>query len=251
MRAAVAGAKGSGLRLLAVTVLTSYDDADLLEAGYRFGVVEMVRRRAEQAQALGVDGLVASAAEAAGLRAAVGRDMILVTPGIRPAGSRPRTRSGSQPLRAPSRPARTISSSAGRSRRRPIRARRRVRSSAKSLLSRLDRAANGAILPGQSSRGDADGKGYVISRVDITNPAAYARYAPAATKAIAAHGGKTLARGGRHEALEGRARARNVYSSRQLRSRASVLIGRIPGGAGVRKARPRSRWCWWKASDAL
>src|SRR5208283_5911147 len=64
MRAAVAGARGSSLELLAVTVLTSYDDADLLEAGYRFGVVEMVRRRAEQAEALGVDGLVASALEA-------------------------------------------------------------------------------------------------------------------------------------------------------------------------------------------
>jgi orotidine-5'-phosphate decarboxylase len=87
MRAAVAGAKGSGLRLLAVTVLTSCDDADLLEAGYRFGVVEMVRRRAEQAQALGVDGVVASAEEAAGVRAAVGKAMIVVTPGIRPAGA--------------------------------------------------------------------------------------------------------------------------------------------------------------------
>jgi len=86
MRAAVAGAKGSGLKLLAVTVLTSYDDGDLLEAGYRFGVVEMVRRRAEQAEALGVDGLVVSAAEAAGVREAVGKEMILVTPGIRPAG---------------------------------------------------------------------------------------------------------------------------------------------------------------------
>jgi orotidine-5'-phosphate decarboxylase len=87
MRAAVAGAKGSGLELLAVTILTSYDDADVLDAGYRFGVVELVRRRAEQAQALGVDGLVASAAEAAGLRLAVGKSMILVTPGIRPAGA--------------------------------------------------------------------------------------------------------------------------------------------------------------------
>ena len=87
MRAAVAGAKGSGLRLLAVTVLTSYNDADLLEAGYRFGTVEMVRRRAEQAQALGVDGLVASASDAAGIRAAVGPKMVLVTPGIRPAGA--------------------------------------------------------------------------------------------------------------------------------------------------------------------
>ncbi len=87
MRAAVAGAKGSGLRLLAVTVLTSQDDEDLSEAGYRFGVVEMVKRRAMQAQALGVDGLVASAAEAVGIRQAVGREMILVTPGIRPAGA--------------------------------------------------------------------------------------------------------------------------------------------------------------------
>jgi uncharacterized protein (DUF1330 family) len=53
-------------------------------------------------------------------------------------------------------------------------------------------------------------KGYIISRVDITNPDAYARYATAATKVIADHGGKPLARGGRSEALEGKARARNV-----------------------------------------
>ncbi len=87
MKAAVAGAAGSGLAILGVTVLTSCDDEDLIEAGYRFGVVEMVRRRAEQAQALGVPGLVASAAEAKGVREAVGPDMILVTPGIRPAGA--------------------------------------------------------------------------------------------------------------------------------------------------------------------
>jgi orotidine-5'-phosphate decarboxylase len=86
MGAAVAGAKGSELQLLAVTVLTSYDDVDLLEAGYRFGIVEMVLRRSEQAQALGVSGLVASAAEAADIRRAIGEGMILVTPGIRPAG---------------------------------------------------------------------------------------------------------------------------------------------------------------------
>jgi len=53
-------------------------------------------------------------------------------------------------------------------------------------------------------------KGYVVSRVDIINPEAYARYAAAATRAIAAHGGRALARGGRCEALEGKARARNV-----------------------------------------
>jgi orotidine-5'-phosphate decarboxylase len=87
MRAAVAGAKGSALQILAVTVLTSYDDADLFDACYRFGVVETVRRRAEQAHELGVDGLVASAAEAAIARRAVGPGLLLVTPGIRPAGS--------------------------------------------------------------------------------------------------------------------------------------------------------------------
>lgn len=53
-------------------------------------------------------------------------------------------------------------------------------------------------------------KGYVIARVDILDPSAYARYAAEATKAIAAHGGRALARGGRYEALEGKARARNV-----------------------------------------
>jgi orotidine-5'-phosphate decarboxylase len=87
MRAAVAGAKGSATRILAVTVLTSYDDADLSDAWYRFGVVETVRRRAERARELGVDGLVASAAEAAMVRQTVGEGMILVTPGIRPAGA--------------------------------------------------------------------------------------------------------------------------------------------------------------------
>jgi uncharacterized protein (DUF1330 family) len=53
-------------------------------------------------------------------------------------------------------------------------------------------------------------KGYVISRVDILNPEAYARYIEAGTAAIKAHGGKPLVRGGRYEALEGKARARNV-----------------------------------------
>ena len=53
-------------------------------------------------------------------------------------------------------------------------------------------------------------KGYIISRVDIKDPAAYAKYAEAGTKAIAANGGKPLVRGGRCEALEGQARQRNV-----------------------------------------
>ena len=87
MRAALAGASGSPLAILAVTVLTSSDDADLADAGYALGVAALVEKRARQAKALGVHGLVASAAEAARLRAAVGDDMVLVTPGIRPAGA--------------------------------------------------------------------------------------------------------------------------------------------------------------------
>jgi orotidine-5'-phosphate decarboxylase len=87
MKSAVDAAAQSGLKILAVTVLTSYDDADLDAAGYRLGVSELVEARARQAQALGVEGLVCSAEEAAGLRQIVGDRMSLVTPGIRPAGS--------------------------------------------------------------------------------------------------------------------------------------------------------------------
>jgi orotidine-5'-phosphate decarboxylase len=87
MKAAVEAAKGSDLQILAVTVLTSYDNADLEEAGYRLGVTELVEKRARQAQAIGVDGLVCSAEEAAHLRSIVDPAMRLVTPGIRPAGS--------------------------------------------------------------------------------------------------------------------------------------------------------------------
>ncbi|MGA2042447.1 MAG: DUF1330 domain-containing protein [Roseiarcus sp.] len=53
-------------------------------------------------------------------------------------------------------------------------------------------------------------KGYTIVRVDVTNPEAYANYAKLATEAIKAHGGRPLVRGGRFEAVEGQARARNV-----------------------------------------
>ena len=53
-------------------------------------------------------------------------------------------------------------------------------------------------------------KGYVISRVDVKNPDAYAEYVALGTEAIRKFGGKLLVRGGKHEALEGVARARNV-----------------------------------------
>ncbi len=85
MQAALQGAGGSGLKLLGVSVLTSCDDSDLAEAGYGFSARALVSRRAAQAEALGMAGLVASAAEAAGLRAE-GCRLTLVCPGIRLAG---------------------------------------------------------------------------------------------------------------------------------------------------------------------
>ena len=88
MRAAVEGRGKSPLKILAVTVLTSWDDADLREAGYARSVKDLVRVRAEQAREIGIDGIVASAAEAADLRKKIG-SMLMVTPGIRPAGDAP------------------------------------------------------------------------------------------------------------------------------------------------------------------
>ncbi|HZE55976.1 MAG TPA: orotidine-5'-phosphate decarboxylase [Bradyrhizobium sp.] len=87
MKAAVEARGGSGLKILAVTVLTSYDDGDLHAAGYRLSVPDLVEARAQQAKVLGVDGLVCSPEEATALRKSVGHQMSLVTPGIRPAGS--------------------------------------------------------------------------------------------------------------------------------------------------------------------
>jgi orotidine-5'-phosphate decarboxylase len=87
MHAAVDARAGSGLRILAVTVLTSYNDADVAAAGYDFTVSELVGERAAQARDIGVDGIVCSAAEASMLRPIIGTAMQLVTPGIRPSGS--------------------------------------------------------------------------------------------------------------------------------------------------------------------
>jgi orotidine-5'-phosphate decarboxylase len=87
MRAAAEARQGSSLRILAVTVLTSYDDADLAAAGYARTVVALASERAAQARDIGIDGLVCSAEEAARLRVIAGAQMVLVTPGIRPAGA--------------------------------------------------------------------------------------------------------------------------------------------------------------------
>ncbi len=87
MKAAVKGKGTSDLRILAVTVMTSYDDADLAEAGYAFNVRDLVARRALQARDARVDGLVLSPEEVGEMRRLLGPDMALVTPGIRPAGA--------------------------------------------------------------------------------------------------------------------------------------------------------------------
>jgi len=87
MQAAANASKGSDLRILAVTVLTSYDNEDLKAAGYQLGVSDLVTTRAQQAQALGIDGLVCSPEEAGNLRKLIKPEMMLVTPGVRPAGA--------------------------------------------------------------------------------------------------------------------------------------------------------------------
>jgi orotidine-5'-phosphate decarboxylase len=89
MRAAARGKLGSDLKILAVTVLTSYDDADLTDAGYALGAADLVARRAAQARDLGIDGVVCAPTEADKVRELVGRERLVVTPGVRPAGTDP------------------------------------------------------------------------------------------------------------------------------------------------------------------
>ena len=82
---AAAAEKGPDLRLLAVTVLTSLDQDDLTQMGINVDVKTLVLKRAEQAHAAGCDGVIASGLEASALREALGRNMLIVSPGIRPA----------------------------------------------------------------------------------------------------------------------------------------------------------------------
>jgi len=95
LRAATDAAAGSvtmaagqpGLLVLAVTVLTSLDDIELGKIGLRASVGEQVLRLTALARSNGCKGVVASAREAAALREEFGRDLTIVTPGVRPAGS--------------------------------------------------------------------------------------------------------------------------------------------------------------------
>jgi orotidine-5'-phosphate decarboxylase len=91
LRAAVEAARAArpDLLVLGVTVLTSFDDIELGKIGLREGVLDQVLRLAALALSNGCKGVVASALEAAALREEFGRDFVIVTPGVRPAGSGP------------------------------------------------------------------------------------------------------------------------------------------------------------------
>lgn len=86
LAAAADAAKGTGTAVLAVTVLTSLDDRDLAEVGFSDGTADTVFRLADLAAAAGVQGIVCSAREVAQVRGRVGKDLVLVTPGVRLAG---------------------------------------------------------------------------------------------------------------------------------------------------------------------
>jgi orotidine-5'-phosphate decarboxylase len=85
MRAAIEGRGDAPIQLLAVTVLTSLDDADVHEMGHDFTVGELVAKRVKQARDVGFEGIVGSALEVRAIRALAGPDAILVTPGVRSA----------------------------------------------------------------------------------------------------------------------------------------------------------------------
>jgi orotidine-5'-phosphate decarboxylase len=87
MQAAVMGNAQATLQLLAVTVLTSFDESDLRQMGYACSVSELVELRVRNAMEAGVNGIVCSPVEVARVRGITGPGAILVTPGVRSAGA--------------------------------------------------------------------------------------------------------------------------------------------------------------------
>ena len=87
MQAAVEGRGDSKTKLLAVTVLTSFDEDDLRDLGYRVSVADLVDLRVKKAMESGVDGIVCSPLEVGRVRQIAGQNMTLITPGVRSAGS--------------------------------------------------------------------------------------------------------------------------------------------------------------------
>lgn len=87
MEAAASALPAEGAKLLAVTVLTSMDDEAQRETGVAEPVAETVTRRAALAYAAGLDGVVCSPHEIAPIRETIGKDFLVVTPGVRPKGA--------------------------------------------------------------------------------------------------------------------------------------------------------------------
>lgn len=88
LKGAVAGrGTDARLKLLGVTVLTSLTQQSLAESGVAMRLEDLVLKRAEFCAKAGADGVVASAREAPAIRARFGRDLLIVTPGVRPAGA--------------------------------------------------------------------------------------------------------------------------------------------------------------------
>ena len=87
MRAAIQGRGDAPLKLLAVTVLTSFDQQDVADLGYAGGVTDLVEWRVRKSLECGIDGLIASPLDAAAVRSLAGPDKIIVTPGVRSAGA--------------------------------------------------------------------------------------------------------------------------------------------------------------------
>ncbi len=87
MRAAVAGKGKSKLKILGVTVLTSLDQTDLHTMGYTQALNALFELRVRNAARAGVDGVVCSPLEVAKVRALLGPDKLIVTPGVRSAGA--------------------------------------------------------------------------------------------------------------------------------------------------------------------
>lgn len=87
MRAAVEGRGDSRLKLLGVTVLTSFDEADLRDLGYPCPVADLVALRVRKALECGLEGMVVSPREVRAVRAMAGPQAVLVTPGVRSAGA--------------------------------------------------------------------------------------------------------------------------------------------------------------------
>lgn len=87
MRAAVEGRGDHALKLLGVTVLTSFDQSDLADLGYACPVSDLVALRVQKAREAGIDGIVCSPLEAAMVREALGPQALVVTPGVRSAGA--------------------------------------------------------------------------------------------------------------------------------------------------------------------